>query len=518
MAIHVKSGSGVVEYTNKAWVAGDRMVPAIADATTDSLTGRKWVWECTTAGTSTATPVWPAAVTQDVTTVTQGGVIWTARKPGYSSGSIGNWSFATPMLHYATLARGPGETVDVSHLHNELVSTNTGNGVGTINDPCIVRCVNEGAIPATTLATTAVVGTLGNGAISYNTGYMYFYGITFNVGSGLNTGVINILNNTGSTGSGNYFFENCNLNITTTGVSSTIQLGNASGFQHLITFVNTSIRGNVSGQALNIAAKLVWDGGAVTCAAASPTAPLLRISGRGELIATGVDFSSLPASLGLMRFSANGQGKATFRAPLLPSGWSGEVADTAVVAGSAVAELHAGGHTGGEVVLRYRNVGGTVRDESVIVRSGGQVRKGAGYSFKAVTDANASYPVVPLVTPEIPAVWNTAVGTLVTVEVEFVHDNLTPLTNADIWLDLYVLNTLGSHRAAMVSNRKAIMAEPVAHAASASVWTTTGLVEPRKQKLVLQVTPREVGFLQAKVSIAKPGPYTVYVDPKIKVS
>src|SRR6188508_3468017 len=95
-SFYLKSGAGAIEYSNRAWTLGEKMVPARADNSTNFAVARKWVWEVTTAGTSSATPAWPAvSATQDVTTVTEaGGVIWTARKPGFSTGSTASWAFA----------------------------------------------------------------------------------------------------------------------------------------------------------------------------------------------------------------------------------------------------------------------------------------------------------------------------------------------------------------------------------------------------------------------------------------
>ena len=51
---YVKSGSGVVDYNAaKAYSTGEKMVPAIADATTNFAVGRRAVWDCTTGGTGT---------------------------------------------------------------------------------------------------------------------------------------------------------------------------------------------------------------------------------------------------------------------------------------------------------------------------------------------------------------------------------------------------------------------------------------------------------------------------------
>ena len=101
-AFYLKSGAGATERANStAYTAGMRMVLLRTDTTANYLVARKWVWECTTMGTSgAAVPAWPATVTQDTTTITEGLLVWTARKPGYSSGTTAAWTFAGIFKEY----------------------------------------------------------------------------------------------------------------------------------------------------------------------------------------------------------------------------------------------------------------------------------------------------------------------------------------------------------------------------------------------------------------------------------
>ena len=119
--LYVKSGSGATERANSTvYALGDRMVIAPADLSTNYTYARKWVWECTVAGTSgAAVPTWPSAVTQEVTTIADGSVVWTARRPGFSSGTTANWTFATIHLSYAATASVGGDIVYVSSSHSE---------------------------------------------------------------------------------------------------------------------------------------------------------------------------------------------------------------------------------------------------------------------------------------------------------------------------------------------------------------------------------------------------------------
>ena len=220
---YCKSGSGVTDFVaNTAYVSGNRIVPDYADAGANFATARKWVWECTTGGTAAAgNPTWPASVTQDVTTVVSGGATFTARRPGYSSGSTANWTFATPHYFYGVTALATaGDILYVSSNHNETIP-GAANGGGTQLSQTSCVSVNDAAAPPTALLAGASVSTTGAGSFSLGANpWGYYYGITFNSGVGGASASASI--STGASGSATY--ENCNFVLATTGVGAIITL------------------------------------------------------------------------------------------------------------------------------------------------------------------------------------------------------------------------------------------------------------------------------------------------------
>jgi len=159
---------------------------------------------------------------------------------------------------------------------------------------------------------------------------------------------------------------------------------------------------------------------------------------------------------------------------------------------------------------------GDVYSEPTLVRTSGASDGTTGLSHKHVSSANSKF-YAPLYGPEM-VVWNDAVGASQTVTCEILHDSLTALTDAEVWLETEYLGTTGFPLSLFASDRAAsIIAAPANQAASSETWTTTGMTNPNKQKLVTTQTPQEKGYYRCRVALAKAS-YTVYADPKLAVA
>lgn len=120
---------------NRAWALGEFMVPSPADGSANASVAAGYLWEVTTAGTSTGTPVWPATVTLGQT-VNQNGVVWTAR--AYWTDYAGVWSAYGTQFQYVKI------TLDIScaggaHLGNATL-LNRRLDVKQISDSGTVAC------------------------------------------------------------------------------------------------------------------------------------------------------------------------------------------------------------------------------------------------------------------------------------------------------------------------------------------------------------------------------------------
>jgi hypothetical protein len=159
---------------------------------------------------------------------------------------------------------------------------------------------------------------------------------------------------------------------------------------------------------------------------------------------------------------------------------------------------------------------GDVYSETTIVRTGGASNGTTPLSHKLVSSAARKF-TAPLYGPDL-VIWNAAVGSAKTATVEIVHDSVTNLTDAEVWLEVEYLGTSGFPMSLFASDRKAdILATAADQTDSSEAWTTTGLTNPNTQKLSVTFTPQEIGVVRARVVLAKASA-TVYVDPLITVA
>ena len=101
---------------------------------------------------------------------------------------------------------------------------------------------------------------------------------------------------------------------------------------------------------------------------------------------------------------------------------------------------------------------------------------------------------------------------------EILHDSVTNLQDDEVWLETEYLGTSGFPLSLFANDRAAdILATPADQAASTETWTTTGLTNPNRQKLVTTQTPQEKGYYRCRVGLAKAS-YTVYACPKLSIS
>lgn len=497
-AYYVKSGAGAAEFNAAhAYSVGDKIVPTRADVSSNVNLARGWVWECTTGGTTNGAASWGAAVTQDVTTMTQNGVVFTARRPGYSSGTTANWAFATIYLDYlcratSTAIVADGDIVYISNNHAENISGNLNLQWPSAAANLFVYCVDDAAAPPTALATTATctcssavtalsVATLTN---------IYFYGIAFIAGTSVAIA--------GSAG-GRYTVERCSLQPTTS-----INLGSSTPAD--VWLINTDVKFGSSATAILCTiqgAFTRWSGGSILSGGGTPT-DIFGID-RGSLLVEDVDFSNAPSGVNLEHASAVNQ-TITFRNCKMPSGWSGGVFSGSIASGSR-AKMTAS-DISSSLLLREAMNAGDIYHETTLVQSGGASDGTTPLSWKLVSSSTCS-KANPLITSEILVRNIATVSKAVTIEI--LHDSATALKEDEVWIEAQYFSASGNPLGARVVDQ--VVLNPSNQSSSAVTWTTTGMSNPNKQKLDVTFTPGQAGYFLLRVFLAKPS-YTIYASPK----
>jgi len=505
-------GTGRAEWApSTVYSVGDRVV---CRRTYASTTRRRWVYECTTGGTShgSTEPVWPTS-----STVNDNGVIWTTRQPI-------TWINASIYLDYIMgVADWTWAAGDYFWVDNSLVTELTGIlSLGNVN-------YNEGnyVIPTYITSTSDLTHepptSRAVGAKFRSTSYcepaasaLHFYGCIFEVGYGATSGTPHFYTVNGNNGwySG-ITLENCKIKLAYAVTGCYVYYGNSSsnfapGEARLI---DTDIEFTHAGQGIAVElGRSTMFGGAIL--GVPPTSLFYGVvhylSGSTSII--GVDLSN--ASTNLINVT-NMQDLSLLISRCKLNSSVNAFTGTLVSArrgANIVVELCSAGTANYKMAVY--DFAGTVVDETARVRTGGASDGTTPIAWKMVSTANNCF--FALRTPQI-ATWIDETGVEKTLTVEILHDSVTALKDDEVWLEAVVLTNANYPQALIVTDRGVPVLGGTAQTSSSETWYTVGMANPNRQKLSVVVTPQMKGFVTAKVYFAKPN-YTVYVDPKIVVS
>lgn len=405
-----------------------------------------------------------------------------------------SWANAFTTLAAADAVDAAGDTILVAADHAEstagAVSVAFVAGVKVI---CVDHTIGENP---TTVTTGATVTNTTAANMSIGAQGVYFYGITFQCGSG-QTGT-RTLTTLG-------MFDTCKMRMLSTGASSTITGGNYNRWK------DTTVRFADAGQSMSYSARFDWNGGGLESGGTSPTA---LISDARGMAAENLDLSAANAAINIVASTAANQ-RLSIRNSRLPASWSGAL-NSSTYAGGSVAELW--NCDSGATNYKYQRAeyAGTIAQETTIIRSGGANDKTTGFSYKLTGAATLYFPSMTVNTPELVA-WNEVTGSSVTATVEIIHDSATALNDDEVWLDIRYLSSASYPLGASATTRRGLLAAAAATTSSTATWTTTGLTNPNKRKLSVSFTPQMKGFVIAIVRFAKAST-SVYVDPKVTLS
>jgi hypothetical protein len=162
-------------------------------------------------------------------------------------------------------------------------------------------------------------------------------------------------------------------------------------------------------------------------------------------------------------------------------------------------------------------------DTAVYNDAGADDGSAQGFSWKMVSNGTAEFPHQCLVSDEIVR-WNeTTTGTL-TATVEIVHNSQGAGTNGalrddEIWLEVMCMDPGGTPVGKWQSDRCGnlnLNSDAADQASSSAAWTGDAAGWDT-QKLSVSFTPKEKGYVHARVCVAKAS-VTVYVDPLLTIA
>lgn len=416
------------------------------------------------------------------------------------------WALAKATIGGAAAIDSAGDVIYISQAHAESSSGAAMAWAGTLASPVKILCGNDGAAPPTALAATASITITGSGFTGWS-GSTYAYGLPI-----IFTSASSISMDFNSTTGHFEIFDTCKFRAGT-GAGSVFTFGvSAAAGASYTALKNCGFKMGNAGQRIGVSRELVIEGGAWESGGTSPTGifTLGYANRMSYLTVSGYDFSNCATGVNLVQTIADGGGRAVFRDCKLPASWSGAlVASGGTTVGSRVDMINC---DAGDTNYRrwVEDYAGTIKSETTVVKTSGASDGTTPLSWKMVTVANAEYPVIHLLSPEM-LLWNETTGSSVTVTVDVVTDNVT-LKDDECWLEVMYLGTSGFPLGSWITDCKAdVLATAADQTTSTATWTTTGLTTPVKQKLSVTFTPQEKGQILARVAVAKAST-TVYAD------
>lgn len=502
--------------SSAAWAAiavfatGTFTVGQIVRPLTAPAFNAQYAFRCTTAGTASAEPTWPAG--NNATVTATGGAVFT----NVSGQGAYGWSAAAGNL-YAITSNGAGgarpvaaDRVFLSSDHAETNSAGSpfyiltsAQGYGIVE---VVSVNRAGSVPpqaADQLSGANITLTSGTPIFEPYTN-VYWQGVTFTIGGA--AGGLSLA----SSGAKGHYFRNCAFVFTTSNTSAAISSNNPMK----ATLDNTTVTFNGAGQRFSISypIDLAWINTPSAVAATVPTYLFENTGGNAPQTVTcrGVDLTALTTTL------YYGAGSASYGKILLDSC---KIASGLVRLGTgsyltAADEVELVSCFDGTNILseRHTPAGDLTTDRSTTMVSGAQDDTSL-FAHKLVSSVRADGWAMTL-----DSFWldveNTLVGSSHTATVEIISS--ATLNNTDISLVLEYLGTSGSSLASFTSTLPNALTASAALPTSSATWNSPPAT-PVAQHLQATFTPQKAGRLRGLVRLGKPST-TVWLNPQIAVT
>lgn len=470
--------------------------------------GAKFVFRCTTAGTSGGTePGWAAAGPNNGT-IASGGATFT----NVAGQSTYGWAAACGDVFSLSANAGGrilnGDRVFASSDHSEA-STNSNYAISNsfgYGGVVLISVNRAGSVPpvAADIQNGAAITYTGGSSFLFDASADHFWqGFTITLGG---TASVWYFNN-GQTKL--HHFKNCAFVFTTSVTTAKISTNNPAR----LILDNTTIQFNNAGQ--GITAGYPFDFTWINTPSALPgTAPsaLFQIVA-GALLATcrGVDLSALTGTL-VSNSAGAGNIKVLLDSCRVASGVTRFATPTS--AGNAHDELElVNCYDGSNVISERHTPAGSVTSDRASYLSGGAQDDVGAYSFKLASSTRCDFAAFPVECFTFD-VENTLVGSARAASVEIISSG--SLNNNDITLLLQYMGTSGSPIANFAQSLASVLTAVASLPASANTWISPPAT-PVKQLLQVSFTPTAAGRVRGVVRLGKVSA-NVWVNPQMTIT
>lgn len=444
--------------------------------------------------------------------------IYVRSTDGSDSDSGATWALAKATAAGASAIDADGDTIYFSQSHSE--TTNAAVNItwaGSLASPLRLICGDDAAEPPTAEGSQFTIATGAPGSAYHLNmfGNFLLRGARLRAGVG-NTNGANI--QLGNTGPYSIRVERSVIDLASSNSASYLMLGvSASGASSTV-FSDVTVKFSHASQGIRTNhGRFKWVGGGLdaTGAATSALITILGASGsaQGVVELESLDLSAMSTSGVIVANNYAGASNfVTLRKCKLPAGWTGDTTAAGVTAQGLRIEMRDCMIGTNKLRLRADDYYSDIRDESVIVRTGG-ANDGAAYSIKMASRANTGRLGQCVGDPI--SVFVASSGSK-TFSLDVCHDSQGggtggALTNSEFGV---TIQYPGGYTETI---RADMLAAPTDIASSSETWTTTGLTTPVSQRASATVTLASAGEVVITPVLIAPNK-TVYVCPKITVA
>jgi len=486
---------------SQSWALGE----VIYDSGTSSIQ------VCTTAGSGGTGSTPSFSATAGVTTA-DASATWTSL--GLAS-AFGTW--ASPYARIGALDGNHQNVLNNNGGHTIYVADNSAETYSAVNPSYafstgsytlltnIISIDHTASLPVTAPKAGASVQTLLGAAFNITQGMVYWYGLTFIVGSGANAATLIVCVN------GNMIdvFDNCSFQTGGTAGGSNVQFGNGAATD--ITLIAPTFKFGAVTDYINVnSARVRSYGGGSILGTTFPTTLIKSGSTHGELLMRGFDFSALGSGKKIITPDPAGLCRYDFIDCKL--GASVSISDNATQPNGGIARFIRCDSAGTNYTQYLYTCYGTQSVETTIVRTGGATDGTTAQSWKIVTTANPSWQT-PFCSDPL-RIWNSITGLSKTLTIYGIWGGGAVPNNDDIWIEVDYLGDIGDPLGTHINSTKAsILATNAACSTDTSTWggSTT------KFKMTVTITPQQAGYVNVRVKAAKVSS-TFYIDPLLVLS
>ncbi len=426
-----------------------------------------------------------------------------------------SWANAYTKLATAFATHAAGDIYYVSEDHAETTASSvTLTCNGTINAPTFIICADHaGSVPpvAADLRATATIASTPNNNITFQ-GCGHYNGISFRSGSGAASSAnIIILDNSNDW----HRFDNCDFQLLITAGASSMYIGCGPSLNLTGTYVelnNTTFKFSATSHLFRFGGGLVkWRNTPSALSGTLPSSNLfIPVANGGVVECNGVDLSAFSGNI-----VSTGSSFTDFIFRFIDC----KLHASATKTNGAFTGLGAIGidflrcnSSGVNYSIYNQRYGGTLTDETTIVRTGGASDATTPIAWKVVTTSGSSYSA-PFECPPI-AIWNDTTGSSKTATIQGIWGGGAVPNDDEIYVELEYLGDASSPQASFVNDGKvSILSTAAGQTAGSGTWggSTT------KFSLDVSFTAQQKGWIYARVKCAKASS-TFYIDPLITLT